>query len=154
MRPGQPEAGFAIPPRPAAPRLTLDRDRIAAVMVDTAQVARFLDLQLGDAPDDPPAAASALDPATPPAAGFDGLDAAHVALLADLFARDQWSETDFAALAAQHRLPAAGALETINEWSFDHLGDMMIENHDGYALNRDLVTRLQQGQILTCQFQA
>ena len=145
VRPGQPEAGFAIPPRPAAaaPRLMLDRDRIAAVMVDTAQVARFLDLQLGDAPDDPPAAAAALDPATPPAAGFDGLDAAHVALLADLFARDQWSETDFAALAAQHRLPAAGALETINEWSFDHLGDRIIEDHDGYALNRDLVARLQ-----------
>ena len=152
VRQGQPEAGYAIPPRPSAmaPRLTLDRDRIAAVMVDTAQVAAFLDLQFGD----PLAEAAAADPATPPPAGFDGLDAAHVALLADLFARDLWSETDFAALAVQHRLMVAGALETINEWSFDHLGDMMIENHDGYALNRDLVTRLQQGQILTCQFQA
>lgn len=142
VRVAHPEAGHAIPPRPAhGPSLTLDRDRIAAVMLDTAQVAHFLNTQLdNDAPDEDIAEA-----APPSGHGFEGLDAAHIALLAELMVRETWNEVDFAALAAQHRLMPSGALEAINEWSFDRFGDMMIEDYDGYTLNRDFVTQLQNG---------
>ena len=37
----------------------------------------------------------------------------------------------------------AGVLETLNEWSFDRFGDMLIEEYEGYDLNPEIVAQLQ-----------
>ena len=55
-----------------------------------------------------------------------------------LITRHQWTEDEVSALADEHQLMVAGALETINEWAFESLGDALIEQYDGYEINGDL----------------
>ena len=47
-----------------------------------------------------------------------------------------------ATLARQFELMQAGAIETLNEWSFDRFGDTLIEEYEGYELNPEVSTEL------------
>ena len=59
-----------------------------------------------------------------------------------LITRRQWTEDEVAALTDEHQLMAAGALETINEWSFVKYADSLIEEYDGYEINGDVAQQL------------
>ena len=132
---------FEIPPPERAGRVRLDTDRIAALVADTARVSAVLgNIFEDDDPEDPDAADE-----DGTGARFPGLDPRHAALLDELLTRTRWEEPEFAALARQYQVMQAGALETLNEWSFDRFGDALIDEYEGYELNPDVATEVTQG---------
>ena len=134
---------FAIPSPPrAAPAgtVTLDAARVSAVMADTVRVSQVLGDIFADVEDDDEEVVD--DSASNADDRLNGLDAAHGAVASVLITRHRWTEEEVAALADDHRLMVAGALETINEWAFENLGDALVDQYDGYEINGDLAQAL------------
>jgi hypothetical protein len=72
---------------------------------------------------------------------FDGLDAAHAELLWVLVQRPlAWDEFEEQAKGA--KLLPAGAIETINEWGFEMLGEPVIEEEDPVGVASHLAEQL------------
>ena len=132
---------FVIPPPPEHDgKVVLDADRVASVMANTARVSSVLgDIFREDEPED-----EWEETLEGIGDSFSGLDAQHAAFLGELLTRSHWEEAEFATLAGQFRLMQEGALETVNEWSFERFGDALIEEHEGYELNPDVVAELQE----------
>ena len=134
---------FAIPPPPRdapAGTVTLDAVRVSAVMADTVRVSQVLgDIFADDEDDDVEVVDDAVSDED---SRFSGLDAPHRAVALVLITRHHWTEEEVAALAHEHQLMVAGALETINEWAFESLGDALIEQYDGYEVNGNLAQEL------------
>lgn len=61
---------------------------------------------------------------------FDGLPSRFQAFLRSLVARDRWTREEAAALAREHKVMLAGAVEAINEWSCGQFGDWLVEEED------------------------
>jgi hypothetical protein len=70
---------------------------------------------------------------------FAGLDANHEALLECLVHRSTWSRAEFDTAASAAGLMPDGAMETINEWSFDHFAEALIEDTDPVVINATLL---------------
>ncbi len=135
------EQDFTIPLPPECDgKVALDAGRLASVMADTARVSSVLgDIFRYDESEEEP------DETPEDVQGnFPGLDARHATFLHELLTHSYWDEAGFATLTAQFRLMQAGALETLNEWSFERFGDMLIEEYEGYELNPDIVAELQE----------
>ena len=127
-----PAREFAVPPPPLRDReVILDRKRVESLMADTARVSSVLGEIFGDGQAEEELEVTPADGPT----DFPGLDVRHAAFLDELLTRPHWNETEFVTLAGQFRLMHAGALETLNEWSFDHFGDVLVEEYDGYDVN-------------------
>ena len=134
---------FSVPSPPRetpAGTVSLDAARVSAVMADTVRVSQVLgDIFADDEHEDEEIAHDAVSDAD---TQFSGLDAQHRAVALVLITRRQWTEEEVAALADEHQLMVAGALETINEWAFESLGDALVEQYDGYEVNGDLAQEL------------
>ena len=101
-------------------KVILDAKRVASVMANTERVSAIL----GDIfQDDEPEEESGRDAGRQPGVASQGLDTKHAAFLGELLTRPRWDETEFATLARQFRLMHAGAIETVNEWSFHRFDD-------------------------------
>ena len=130
---------FLIPARPDTDReIVLDADRVAAIRANTERVsailgAIFQEDEILETPED----ASTSDNRT-----FPGLDKRHADFVIELLTRPHWGEAEFEALAARFKLMAGGALETINEWSFERFDDILIEEYDGYEVNSEIAIEL------------
>ncbi len=137
---GEQERDFAIPPPPSDrdSEVALDAKRVASVMADTARVSSVLEdiFRDGEPAEEPDETQENVK------GGFPGLDAYHAAFLRELLTRPHWDEAEFSTLAGQFKLMQAGALETLNEWSFEHFSDMLIEEYNGYELNPDIAAEL------------
>jgi TerB-like protein len=59
---------------------------------------------------------------------FAGLDVAHTTLAEKLLSRSDWQRAEFEMLATKAGLMPDGAMETINEWAYERLGDALIED--------------------------
>ena len=135
-----PARGFAIPSPPDRDnKVVLDAERVASLMADTARVSSVLVDIFREDQSEEDSEETQEDTVT----DFPGLDGPHAAFLGDLLTRPHWDEAEFVALAEQFRLMRAGVLETLNEWSFDRFGDMLIEEYEGYNLNPEIVHQLQ-----------
>ena len=136
---GAPARDFAVPPPPERyGKVVLDAGRVVSLMADTARVSSVL----GDIFRDDEAEEKMEETREDSGIGFPGLDAQHSAFLGELLTRPQWDESELATLAGQFRLMRAGALETLNEWSFERFGDVLIEEYEGYELNPDVVAEV------------
>lgn len=135
------ERSFKIPLSPEEDRqVVLDDERLAALMADTARVSRLLgDIFQEEEPEE-----EQHEDSGGPVDAFTGLDSQHAAFLRELVKRSNWAEAEYAELAARFDLMRGGALETLNEWSFEQFGDMLIEEYEGYELNPDILTELRQ----------
>ena len=133
--PAEGQPGFAIPPRPDPEnQLSLDADRVAAVMTNTARVSALLSeiFQDEEREEEP---AEELGQAENE---FGGLDEKHAAFLGELISRLHWGEEEYRKLARQFRLLPDGAMETVNEWSHERFGDLLIVEDDGYMINIEI----------------
>ena len=133
--PAEGQPGFAIPPRPDPENpLSLDADRVAAVMTNTARVSALLSeiFQDEEREEEP---AEELGQAENE---FGGLDEKHAAFLGELISRFHWGEEAYRKLARQFRLLPDGAMETVNEWSHERFGDLLIVEDDGYMINIEI----------------
>jgi hypothetical protein len=68
-----------------------------------------------------------------------GLDARYHVLVAELLTGESWPAAEFQALVRRHGLFPAGAVEVVNEWAEEYLGDLLIEEGDPYCIQRELV---------------
>jgi len=59
-----------------------------------------------------------------------GIDKSHYALFETLVRKDKWARTEIEALCRDLDLMTNGALETLNEWSFDRVKAPLFEDHD------------------------
>ncbi len=134
---------FAIPPPPkstAALSIALDDARVMNLMEETERVSRVLSDIFSD---DEDGAGDVSDDRMPDTGNrFDGLDASHEAVVRVLITRPHWTEEEIAALADEHQLMAAGALETINDWAFEGFGDALVEEYNGYEVNGEFARQL------------
>ncbi len=65
-----------------------------------------------------------------------GIDKQHYALFESLLRKDKWSREEVEALCRDSGLMVSGALETINDWSFDKVDTAVLEE-DGDAIYVD-----------------
>ena len=140
----------------------LDEGRIAAVRSDSEKASAILEDVFGDGGGDPlrdemmaDVARMAAEPGVEVAEvaivetkggrgllerlgsameALRGLDPKHVPFALDVSKREHWTEKDLADLAEKHGLMLAGALETINEWAWDAVGDAMLDEHEGFSV--------------------
>ncbi len=135
VRPGgNASLGFALPQRPSdapAPTFTLDLDAVRAKLADTHRASALLADVFADEEETEAASPIAEPDALP------GLDAPHSALTLVLVEQAEWSRDTFEALASERGLMSGGALEAINEWAFDALGDALIEDDDPLTVDLD-----------------
>ena len=139
--PGRKPIKYAIPAPPSEKptrAVTLDLDKVANVMADTARVSEVLgDVFAGDEKQvEPEPEELGRDD------GLDGLDGPHAAIVLELIARPKWTETDAASIATDHNLMLSGALETINEWAFDRFEEALIEEYDDYEINGEIAQQI------------
>ena len=135
MPPAEAQPGFAIPPRPDSEgALSLDAERVAAVMTNTARVNALLSeiFQEEDAEEEP------TEDQGQAGNEFGGLDEKHAAFLGELISRLHWDEDEYRTLARQFRLLPEGAMETVNEWSHERFGDLLIEEDKGFLINSEV----------------
>jgi uncharacterized tellurite resistance protein B-like protein len=131
---------------PAATGFTLDTSRIAAIQTETHEVTRVLASVFAD--EEPstaePAGVATLAATDEEEADTDvpvavdtlpGLDAAHSALVRALGNRDEIGAAEFEALADAHGLMAGGAMESINDASFQLCDEPLLEGADPVEIN-------------------
>ena len=108
----------------------LNAARIAAIQSDTARVSSMLGDIFDDTPEVP-------EEAKADETVLGGLDAKHSHLAKALIAQDRWTEEAFEELCREAGLLASGAIEDINEWSYDTYDEALLDEHDGYVLPVD-----------------
>ena len=133
--PAEGQPGFAIPPRPDPESpLSLDADKVAAVMTNTARVSALLnEIFQDEEPEEEPTEDHGQADSE-----FGGLDEKHAAFLGELISRLHWDEGEYRTLARQFRLLPEGAMETVNEWSHGRFGDLLIEEDNGFLINSEV----------------
>ena len=133
------DRGFAIPSRPIPDgAVRLDAEKVASVMANTARVSSILGqiFQEEESEDDDGEDIAVLG------GEFAGLDEKHSAFLGELISRPHWDAQEYNLLASQFRLLPQGAVETVNEWSFNRFGDLLIEEGDGFSINFEVSSEI------------
>ena len=118
--------------------LLLDSKRIDSVIDDTARVSAVLGEIFEDNSQSRQHSQS-----DGPDGLLPGLDHQHGLLALELVQRDHWEEDELEQLAGQFNLMTGGALETLNEWSFETFDEPLVEEYDGYNLNPDVVEKIE-----------
>jgi uncharacterized tellurite resistance protein B-like protein len=145
----------------------LDQERIRAILSETEQVTEFLreamrEPETDDADVEPEKGKSGGNPATivvqpPPASGestpiaredlqgvthgcFDELARDLKPFVRSAVSQRLWTRPALDQLARQHRVMLGSAIERINEWSYDRLGDaLFVDNEDSYLIQVELL---------------
>jgi hypothetical protein len=122
-----------IPRPPATDRPDNKPDRLAQIRAETERVAAMLEEVFAD--DD--LQATTVEPVSD--GPLAGLDREHTVLVTQLLTRSNWPRATFDSAVSEVGLMPSGAMETINEWAFDHFGDALLEDGDPIVVNRTLV---------------
>lgn len=122
----------------------IDSDRLARIRQETSAVSTMLASIFRE--EEPEAVAAAVaNPATVKHA-FPGLDAAHTFILLRLTA-EPFEADAFEALCRENRLLPGGAIETINDWAFDTLDDVAVEDDDVICIQPHLIEAIKQMSV-------
>ncbi|MBL8745824.1 MAG: TerB N-terminal domain-containing protein [Phycisphaerae bacterium] len=136
--------GETIPP-PKETRLRLNREAISAIMAETREVAKILAEAMEAVEPDEDTMTIAAAVVQTPGATMTAPSSAATLLAVDsqlkrppgrygpmfeeIITRDRWSSDDAASLAGRHGCMLAGAIETINDWSFSAFGSPLLEDN-------------------------
>lgn len=107
----------------------VDMDRIKAIAAETQIVNATLSAVFSEDEGGDLAPSASTTPAQAPVLrkyDFPGLDARYHALWADLQSKESWTAGAFDALAKSYNLMPAAAIDVINEWGIDTVGDDLI----------------------------
>ncbi|WP_092815592.1 TerB N-terminal domain-containing protein [Roseivivax marinus] len=124
--------GEAIPDEPVTEARTLDSARIAAIRSDTERVSSVLGEIFAEDEESETVGGLATDHP------FDGLDEKHAELVRTLVSQAHWSEEAFQSVCNTHGVMPAGALEAVNEWSFETYDEPLLDEFDGYDVSPDV----------------
>ena len=122
--------------------LDLDAERISEIVADTRKVSEVLSDVFVDEASNAADHSSASGEPIAAEVEFEGLDATHCALVVALQEKPSWTEVDFASLARRCSLMPGGALEAVNEWSFERFGEPLLEEDEELVVNQELVKAL------------
>ena len=89
--------------------------------------------------DDEEVAPRAVAPVTVSNVTFSGLDDRHASLLHEIVSLDAIDSAAFSDLARKHGLFAAGAIEAINEWSFQRFEEALLDDGEPIEIARHLI---------------
>ncbi|MEZ5935936.1 MAG: TerB N-terminal domain-containing protein [Alphaproteobacteria bacterium] len=129
-----------IPTEPGAERagpIMLNHERIERVRRETEVVATVLSDIFAEPADSEPDLAPEVGADKP--AAFDGLDRRHTAFVDELLRLESWPRTDFEALCRSLQLLPDGAIETVNEWSFERFDAALIDDGDPLVIQYDVL---------------
>lgn len=124
----------------------LDTDRIAALQEDTARVSALLAkifVEETEATSAPPIVVAAEPEQDPEPAALLGLDESQAALLRLLLSRPEWTRAELEDAAADLDLMLDGALEQINEATFDAFDEPLCEGDDPVSVNTGLLEKIE-----------
>ncbi|MGY3494234.1 tellurite resistance protein [Bradyrhizobium sp. USDA 4502] len=127
------------PPNPAA-SISIDATRLARTQRETAAVSELLANIFEEEPTSVPVetpVASAANRTT-----FEGLDRPHTELVELLELKGAIGRGEFDQRARAMKLLADGAIERINDWSFDHFEEPLLEDGDEIVMVPHLRERL------------
>jgi tellurite resistance protein len=127
---GSQTTGASIPPRPPGAGVRLDMKLVQRRVAESAQVAAVLGAVFQDE-DTPAPVAPVQAPSTVAVGGRTPL----ASLLAELSAKPEWTRAEFESLAAAHGLMEDGAIERLNDLSFDALGTPLVDGDDPMLLD-------------------
>ncbi len=122
---------------PSSNKIDLDMNRVSAMRIETNIVSKVLG-EIFEDPSEVEAEVQENGENVSDELAF-GLDKKHTALLSELASQSVWSNSEFEALCQNFGIMSAGALETINEWSFDRYDDAILEEGNEILLNAELV---------------
>lgn len=74
---------------------------------------------------------------------YNALDAEHRKLYEALIKKEVWSRSDVSALCQDLNLMLSGAIETINDWSFEHIDEAVIEEDEDIFIDVESVEELE-----------
>jgi tellurite resistance protein len=126
------------PAGPAASGIRLDPERIRRIREDTTKVSGLLseifveETEAKELVEEPPS--------TP--TRWAGLDGPHGAMLDELLQAGHLPRAEYDALARRHGLLPDGALETINDWSFEQAGDPLLLDEGDIVVDRTAAAAL------------
>jgi hypothetical protein len=130
--------GIPIPKQPQ-PGIYIDPARLAAVQKQTQAVSQILTQIFADdaGPTKPEVAVPHVN-----GSAFDGLDKNHAELVEYLEIKGEIEKQEFEERAKALKLLPAGAIETINDWAFDHFDEPLLEEGEQIVLSPHLRERL------------
>lgn len=159
--------GEPIPARPGKTKkdtgFSIDMNRVAMTMQETQDLIKILGTVMAEGEaDSAPATAEQQAASSAPASvakvsseereassaeetkdaapeWAEGLSPLYVPIVRRLIGRGSWTKADFAALAAEHNVMPLKMNDAINEWSDEHLGDMLLEGDDPVQIHADLI---------------
>lgn len=133
-------AGIALPvepsPMPTSAGIHIDPARLEKIQKQTQQVSSIL-ANIFNEDDVTEAPATAVVNAN-----FNGLDSSHAELLRYIEVKGSISRGEFDLRAKQLKLLPNGAIERINEWSFDRFDEPLLEDGDTVVVSPELKPRL------------
>lgn len=112
----------AAVPSKTAPTTQLDDHLLAKKLRETEQVSALLASVLSEEQDIPPQVVTT--------SSIEGLDGPHSALFVLIQSKRQWTRVELEAMAAEHGVLLDGALDTLNEWAYEHHDIPLIEEID------------------------
>nr|WP_315426012.1 TerB N-terminal domain-containing protein [uncultured Albidiferax sp.] len=139
----------SISAQPAAKGFQLDTAKIAALQKDSERVSALLADIFKEESSQPtviaavPEAAPPLDAEAAVATGLFGLDEAHSAFARMLLSRPQWTREELLDVSSDLDLMLDGALEHINEVSFDTHDIPFTEGDDPIDVNPEILEKLE-----------
>ena len=162
----EPPVTPVAPEPPPRPVITLDMSRIAKLKEESAEVGAMLGAIFTETPESAPTPLAAVTSAvadseaalagkpsetaqtsTPTGGGtiserVMGLDAKHSQLARQLCEKPSWSREEALALCASLGLLLDGALERINEASFDAYDDPLVDGDDVLEINSEIASEI------------
>ena len=143
-------------PKPQAteePAFNLDMNAIAEIMTETRQVSKLLEeaMEYGEEvteeKETPPVAQEAksvtVERVDPPESikrsHFAGLSPRYHKFLEMVLSKEKWSEAELDSLARNNGQMLTGAVEAINEWSYENFENWLIEEGDEYTINAEIL---------------
>ena len=139
--PTEKEQGYTIPtPRENKHPVVLDPKQIADLMRETEEVSDLLGRIFEEEEKD------ISEEITPDVGNtediFEGLAVTYVNFLQQLLKQDIWDKSEYADLAGKFQLMPDGALEIINDWSYQRFEENLITEYENYELDSVILAKL------------
>jgi uncharacterized tellurite resistance protein B-like protein len=139
-------AGVALGARAEAgqPAFSLDAARIAALQEDSEKVSALLASIFKEEAAPEPASLAETEPEDAAVeTSLLGLDDTHTAFVRVLLSRSQWSREELLDVASDLELMLDGALEQVNEASFERLEVALAEGDDPIKINHEALEKIE-----------
>ena len=128
--------------KPATAGFQLDQERVRALQHESQEVSQLLAGIFTEEVNMPKSADDVRAQEQPASTGVLGLDHQHAALVHLLLSRPIWNRNDLADAAADLELMLDGALERINEASFDQYDQPLFEGDDPLEVDQTMIDRI------------